>query len=165
MVAGLAGHTHTLEDTRRIGRGTNRTGSAETVVLAVSQVSDTAEAVSFDDALEAFTFGGADDVDELAFLKNINGEDFTIFFLVAFLKTRELGEVALRSGTSLGEMATHGFVGMRFFLFTESQLNGFVAIFFDGSYLCDDTRTSFNNSARYLLTVGIKKTGHSDFFT
>jgi len=134
-------------------------------MLAVSKISNTAEAVSFDDALEAFTFGGADDVDEFAFLEDADGQDFTIFFLVSFFETRELSEVAFRGGACFGEMTFHRLGGVRLFFFAESELDSFVSVFFDSFDLCYNTRTSFNHSARYLFTVGIKKTGHSDFFS
>ena len=134
-------------------------------MLAVSEVTNTAKTVTSDNALEAFTFGGADDVDVFAFLEDIHGQYFTMFFLVALFKAAKFGEIAFGSGVGLSEMAFHGLGGVVFFFFTKSQLDGLVTIFFDGFYLCDDTRTSFNNSARNLFSVGIKKTGHSDFFT
>ena len=134
-------------------------------MLTVSEISNTAETMSFDNALETFTFGSTDDIDELAFLEDVDGQDFTIFLFVALLEAAELGEIAFGGGAGLSEMASHRLVGARLFLLAKSQLDGFIAVLFDSSDLCDDTRTSFNNSARYLLTVGIKKTGHSNFFT
>ena len=134
-------------------------------MLTVSKISNTAESVSLDDALETFTFGGSDNVNKFAFLEDFDCQYFAIFFLVAFFETAEFSEIAFRCGTGLCEMALHRLGGMRFFLFTKSQLNGFITIFFDSSYLCYDTRTSFNNCARNLLSVGIKKTGHTNFLS
>ena len=165
MVTGLASHTHSLEDTRGVGRCADRTRSAETVVLTVSEISNTAETVSLDYALETFTFRGSYNVNKFAFLEDIHCKDFTVFLLVALLEAGELGKIAFRCGTCFCKMAFHRLGGMRFLFLTKSQLNGFITILLDGSHLCHDTRTSFNNCARYLLTVGIKKTGHSDFFS
>ena len=134
-------------------------------MLTVSEISNTAETVSLDNTLEALTLGCSDDVNELAFLEHLDGQHFTVFFLVALLETAELGEVALRGGAGLGKMALHRLCGVRLFLLTKSQLDGLITILLNGSNLCYDTRTSFNNSARYLLTVGIKKTGHSNFLS
>ena len=134
-------------------------------MLTVSEISNTAETVSLDYALETFTFRGSYNVNKFAFLEDFNRKDLTVFLLVTLLKTRELCKIALRCGTCFCKMTLHRLRGVRFLFLTKSQLNGFITILLDGSYLCYNTRTSFNNCARYLLTVGIKKTGHSDFFT
>ena len=165
MITGLSSHTHPLEYTRRIRRCTYRTRSAETVVLTVSEISNTAESVALDDTLETLTFRGSDDIDKLAFLEYIDSQYFTIFLLVALLKTSKLGEVALRRRASLGKMASHGLGNARLLLLAKGKLNSLIAILLDGSHLCHYTRTSFNHCARYLLTVGIKKTGHSNFLS
>ena len=55
--------------------------------------------------------------------------------------------------------------GAALLLLAESELDGLVAVFLDCSHLCHNTRTSFYHSARNLLSVGIKKTGHSDFLS
>ncbi len=134
-------------------------------MLTVSEISNTAETVSLDNALETFAFRSSDNVDIFAFLEDFDCQHFTIFLFVAFLETRKLSEIALRSSTGLCKMAFHRLGGMRFLLLTKSQLNGIIAVFFDRLNLCYNTRTSFNNCARYLLTVGIKKTGHSNFLS
>ena len=134
-------------------------------MLTVSEISNTAETVSLDNALETFTFGCTDNVDKLAFLEDFNGKYLTMFLLMALLKTAKLGEIALGGGVRFGEVAFHGFGGMALFLLTKSQLDGFVAVLLNCSDLCHDTRTSFNHCARNLFSVGIKKTGHSDFLS
>ena len=72
-VAHLTGHTHSLEDLGRIGAGAYRTGSAQTVVLAVCALAYTTEAVTLNDALVAFTFADADYVYEIAFVEQFGG--------------------------------------------------------------------------------------------
>ena len=64
-----------------------------------------------------------------------------------------------------GEVAAHGLVRAALLLLAEGKLDGLVAVLLDCSHLCDHTRTSFNHCARNLLSVGIKKTGHSDFLS
>ena len=72
-------------------------------MLAVSQVTDTAETMSLNNALEALTFRGADNVDKLAFLEDVDRKHLTIFLLVAFLKAGELGKMLLGSRVGLGK--------------------------------------------------------------
>jgi len=165
VVAHLTSHAHAFEDARGVGGCTDRTRGAQTVMLTVGLVADTAEAVTGDYALEAFTLGGADNVDKLALLEDLDGEHFTVFLLVAFLEAGELSEVAFGGGVGFGEVATHSLGGVLFALFTKGELDSLIAIFLNGSDLCNDTRTSFNHCARNLLSVGIKKTGHSDFLS
>ena len=165
MVTHLTSHAQAFEQTRRIGRCTHRTRGTESVVLTVRFIADAAETVAFDNTLEAFSFRGTDDIDKFAFLKDVDGQHFAVFFLVTLLKARELSEVALGGGVGFSEMAAHGLGGTAFLLFAEGELDSIVAVLFLCSDLCDDTRTSLNNCARYLLTVGIEKASHSDFFT
>ena len=134
-------------------------------MLTVGLVTDTAKTVTGDDALEAFTFRSADNVDELAFLEHLDGEDLTVFLLVTLLEAAELSEVAFGGGVGFGEVAFHSLRGVALFLLAKSELDSLIAIFLNSSHLCNNTRTSFNNSARNLLSVGIKKTGHSDFLS
>ena len=49
----------------RIGAGADRTGCTQTVVLAVSALAHTAEAMALNDALVSFTLRCADDVHEV----------------------------------------------------------------------------------------------------
>ena len=165
MVASLAGHAHALEDTRRIGASTYRTGGTQTVVLTVSQITNTAKTVTGNDTLETMTFRGSYSIDELAFLEDINCQNFTMFLFMTLLETAELSNITFGGSVGLGKMATHSLGGAAFFLLTKGQLNCRVTIFLDGLHLCHNTRTSFDNSARNLLSVGIKKTGHSNFLS
>ncbi len=165
MVASLAGHTHAFKDARRIGTSAYRTGGTQTVVLTVSQITNTAKTVTGNDTLETVTFGGSYCVDEFAFLEDINCQNFTIFLLVTLFETAEFSNITFGGGVGLCKMATHSLSGAAFFLLTKGQLNCRVSILFDGFHLCHNTRTSFNHCARNLLSVGIKKTGHSDFLS
>ena len=88
-----------------------------------------------------------------------------MFLLVSFFEAGELSEIALGGGVGFRKVAAHGLGGVAFLLLTKSELDGFVAVLLDGFDLCYDTRTSFYHCARNLLSVGIEKTGHSNFFT
>ena len=70
----LAGQTLALEDTRGIGRRTQRTGFALTVVLAVGLAAHAAETVAFHNALEAFTFRYPGHVDPVLLREEVYGE-------------------------------------------------------------------------------------------
>ncbi len=66
-VTHLTGHAHSFEHLGGIRAGTYRTGSTQTVVLAVGSLTNAAEAVALYNALIAFTLADALDVDEIAF--------------------------------------------------------------------------------------------------
>ena len=165
MIALLTCHSHAFEDTRRIGGCANRTRSTQTVVLAVSFITDTAETMTSHNTLETFTLGCAYHVHKLAFLEHVHRKDLAVFLFMTFLKTGEFEDILLRSSTGFGKVATHRFVRTALFLLAKSKLDGIITIFFFCSNLCHHTRTSFNHSARNLFSVGIKKTGHSDFLS
>ena len=134
-------------------------------MLAVSLITDTAETVTGDDTLETFTFRSTNDIDKFAFLEDADGKHLTIFLFMTLFKARKLCKILLRSSVGFCKVTFHGLVGAAFFLFAKSELDGLIAIFLNCSYLCDDTRTSFNHCARNLFSVGIKKTGHTDFLS
>ena len=82
---------------------------------------------------------------------------------VMFLVKLELGQVLLWCCTSLLEDSEHWLGGILLFSLTKSQLKGSIAILLYGLHLSNNTRTSFDNSARYILTVGTENGCHSDF--
>lgn len=71
LVAHLTGHPHTFHNFCRERRVTERTWGTLAVVLAVRLFHDTAETVPTNNALEAFTFGDATDVDFVTFCEDI----------------------------------------------------------------------------------------------
>lgn len=54
---------------------------------------------------------------------------------------------------------------MLLLLILEAQLNSCIAIFFDTLNLSNNTRTCFDNSAWYVLTLGTENGCHSDFLS
>ena len=76
MVAHLTAHAQSFEHSRRISAGTDGTWFSQTVVLTVSCLTNAIEMMTFHNALEAFTFADAADIDKLAFHEHIDGERF-----------------------------------------------------------------------------------------
>ena len=54
---------------------------------------------------------------------------------------------------------------MLFCSFVIGKLYGGITIFFYRANLCDNARTSLNNSAWYVLTLGTENGSHSDFLS
>ncbi len=163
LMTHLSGHAQTFEDLGRIGAGAYCTGGAQTVVLAVGGLTHTAEAVAFDYALESFTFGGADYVDESAFGEQVHRQGATQFGQC--LKAFELGQVALRSYSGFLEVSGFGACGVLLFFLLEAYLHGLIAVFLNRLDLSNYAGPYFDHSARYVLTVGTEHGCHSDFLS
>ena len=54
---------------------------------------------------------------------------------------------------------------MLFLCILETYLNGCIAILFHTFNLSNDTRTNFDNSAWYILTISTENGCHSDFLS
>ena len=103
----LARHARSLEDLRRIGARTDRTGSTEAIVLTVGRLADTAEAVTLDYTLETLTLRRTDDVYEDRVSVEVDVDHISQIVLRA-VETLELGQVALGSDAGLLEVALKG---------------------------------------------------------
>jgi hypothetical protein len=138
----------------------------ETVVLTVGLSAYTGEPVAMHDALEPFTFRSADNVHEVdALVDNIlDLEDVTKLELLLEI-CRELDELALRSGTGLFEMPHQRRAGVLFADFVIGKLYSLITVGFHCTDLRDNARTSLDNGARYILTVGTENGSHSDFLS
>ena len=73
VVAHLAAHAQSLEHSRRVSAGSDGTGFSQTVVLTVSCLANAIEMMTFHNALEAFTFADAADIDKLTFHEDVDG--------------------------------------------------------------------------------------------
>jgi hypothetical protein len=62
-------------------------------------------------------------------------------------------------------MPFHGIGGTFLSLFVKSQLNGFIPVGLIAFDLGDDARTSFDNSAWNIFSLGTENGSHSDFFS
>ena len=163
FITHLAGHAEAFEHFCGVGASAYRTGSAEAVMLTVSLLTHTAETVAFHYALVSFAFGGTYHVNETTFLEEVNGECGTQ--LGCGVEIFELGQVSLGSYSGFLEVTGLGFCGVLLFLFHEAYLNSLVAVFFKSLDLSNYAGTYFDNSARYVLTVGTENGCHSDFLS
>ena len=132
-------------------------------MLAVCGLTYTTETVTFYNALEAFTFGGAGDVDKVAVGEDVHADGVTkgIFFG----KTIELGQVSLGGYAGGFEMAEFGFGAVFFFLLLKTELEGCIAVFLNCLDLSNHARTYFDNSAWNVFSLGTENGCHSDFFS
>jgi hypothetical protein len=138
----------------------------ETVVLTVGLAADSCEAVAVHNALETLTFRGTDHVHERNFVAEdvSDREDVTELELFGEVGG-EFHELALGSGTGLFEMPHQRRAGVLFSGFVIGKLYSFVTVGLNCTDLRDNARTSLDNSARYVLTVGTENGSHSDFFS
>ena len=135
-------------------------------MLTVGHTTDTGESVALDYALETLTFGSTDNVNEL----DILCEDVCYGNGVSKLELScevclEFHELLLGSSSCLFKMTLQGRAGAFLFLFVIGKLHGGITVGFYSANLRDNTRTSLNDGARYILTVGTEDGNHSDFFS
>ncbi len=159
----LSAHAHSFEYFCRVRTSTNRTRLTGTIVLTVSSLAYTTKTMSFNNALETFTFGGSDNVYEVNVIEQIYSNSITEIQFI--LKSFELSQVLLGRYSGFFEVTHQRLRSMLFLLLLETQLNGSIAIFFYGLHLSNNTRTSFDNSAWYIFTLGTENGCHSDFFS
>src|SRR5690242_518848 len=74
-------HAHTFKYAGSIGRVTDRTGSALTVVLTMRLLAYTVETMTFNNALETFTFCSAYNFHLVAFGEDVYGNGVTNIFV------------------------------------------------------------------------------------
>jgi hypothetical protein len=132
-------------------------------VLAVGRLTHTAETVTLHNALEALSFGLANDADVLTFSEHV--VHFHGVTRLKFLfKCVEFHEPALWSHTGTLEMALHGLRSVLLGTLAVTKLNGFVAVPLEGTYLRHDARTNFQHCAWEILPSGTVDAGHAYFF-
>lgn len=164
LTAIAACHAHAFEYLGRERGSADRARRPAAVVLTVGLVVNPAEAVAFDNALEAFAFGDADRIDGIAFSKNVCYVDF---FAKGFAdaEVAEFNDFSFRRGACFLEMAQERLGCIFFFGLAKAELNGRVAVGILGFYLGDNTGACFNNCASHILTGTVIDAGHPDFFT
>ena len=127
---------------------------------------DTGETITVDNALETLTLGGTDNINERSSIL----EDVFHCDDIAELEFNsevilEFDEFAHRSCSCLFEMAHEGRAGVLFGCFVIGKLHCGVTIFLHGTNLRDNARTSLDNGAWYVLTIGTENGSHSDFLS
>jgi len=76
-----AGHANTLHNAGSVGRVTQRTRGALTVMLTVRLLTNPVKPMTLNDPLKALAFGSAYDIDLVAFGENVDSDGFTEIFL------------------------------------------------------------------------------------
>ena len=125
---------------------------------------ETTELVTTHGTLETFAFGDTDHVDPLT-----GGEELSARVLgrkrLAFGET-ELLHPLLGSGSVLLEVAKERLGNALFLLVVVTNLNGVVAIAFDGLRLENGVAANFDDGHRnHRLTFLVKQTSHAELFT
>ncbi len=161
-VTHLATHAETLEYTSRIRTCTNGTWLTQTVVLTVSALAYTTEAMTLYNALETMTLRDADNIYELNIREQIYSNLLSEFVLLVV--TLKLGKVLHWSDTSLLEVTHNRLRNVLFSRFLEADLYSFITILLDRLDLSHNTRTYFNYSAWHVLAISTEDGSHSDFF-
>src|ERR1051326_2511774 len=132
-------------------------------MLAVRLTTYAVKSMSLYDTLETLAFGCTHDVNLIAFGKNVNGNGFTNIFFNG--KIAELFHEFFGRGACFGEMICFRFVGVLLIFIAKCKLESIVTIAVLGSYLCNHTRTCFDDCTGSLLACWIEDTGHPDFFS
>ena len=106
---------------------------------------------------------GSDYINECAVSKQLNGDGVTqIQFL---FETCELGQVSLGRYSGFLEVSHQRCRGILLLCLLITELDSAVAILLHTFHLSNNTRTYFDNSAWYVLTLGTEYGCHSDFLS
>src|SRR6185369_17327073 len=160
LVAHVAAHAHAFHDTRRIGRGADRTGRS--VEHRAVRRAAAGEVMPLDDALEAFAATGPDDVDAIA------GGEHRHVHLVARLERiatrlqRDLAANARRGYAGLLEVPLRRLVFLGRLRIDEPKLHGLIAVLVDRLDLRDDARTGLKERCRLDGAVLREQLRHPD---
>src|SRR5690606_605513 len=131
-------------------------------------LTNAAESVTLDHALEALSFGSADRIDELPFNKYVLHSDRSAQLHLSVklgAKIPELNDRPLGTGPCLFEMTYLRFGGVFLLLLAKSQLDRPVAVCVGVLYLRDHTGAGLNDGAGNVLAVSAEHTGHSYLFS
>ena len=113
----LSAHAHSFEYFCRVRTSTNRTRLTGTIVLTVSSLAYTTKTMSFNNALETFTFGGSDNVYEVNVIEQIYSNSITEIQFI--LKSFELSQVLLGRYSGFFEVTHQRLRSMLFLLLLE----------------------------------------------
>lgn len=133
-------------------------------MLAVRLLHDTAEAVTFHNALEAFAFGSAGDDHFVAFGKYVGYRHLVAKILFDAHVSKFLHFMKRVFEACFFKVTHQGFGRVFCFAVAESQLEGGVAVIFFGAHLRHDAGASFDDGDRDVFAVVVIDAGHPDFF-
>ena len=135
-------------------------------MLAVCLATNSGETVAFDDALESFTLRSADHIHERnAFTENVRDRECVAKFELSCEVCLEFDKLALRSGSCLFEVPHKRRAGVLLCRFVIGKLYSGITIFFYCTELRNNARTSLDNGAWNVLSLGTENGCHSDFLS
>src|SRR5213082_217722 len=132
-------------------------------MLAMRLTAYAMKSMSLNYALETLAFCSTYDVNLFAFGEYVNRNGFTNIFFNG--KIAELFHEFFGRGARFGKMICFRFVGMLLIFIAKCKLESIVTIAVLRSYLCDHTRTCFDDGTGSLLACWIEDTGHPNFFS
>src|SRR6266496_4994061 len=132
-------------------------------MLTVRLTTHTVESMTFYHTLETFAFCCSYNINIVTFRKNFNSNGVANIFF--FGKIAEFFYKFFGRSACFGEVIDLRLKRMFFILVAESELECGIAITLCCSYLCDHTRTCFNDGASSLLARRIEDAGHPNFFS
>ena len=138
----------------------------KTVVLTVGSTTYSGESVTLNYALESLTLRSTDNIDKC----NALSEDVCNSQLVAEIKLPcevrlKLNELAHRVGSCLFEVPLKRRAGVLFCGFVIGKLYSGITIFLYCTELRNNARTSLDNGAWNILSIGTENGSHSDFLS
>ncbi len=159
----LATHAQTLKYLCGVRTCADRTRLTQTVILSVSSLTYTTETMTLNYTLEAMSLGSTYYINISNIVEQLNSDRVTEIQLL--LKTCELGQVSLGSGTGFLKVTHERSSRILLLSLLETKLNSCIAILLDTLNLRNHTRTSFDNSAWHILAISTEYGCHSDFLS
>ena len=135
-------------------------------MLTMGLATYSGESVALDDALESFTLRCADYIHERnVFTENVRDRESVAKFELSCEVCLELDKLALRSGSCLFEVPLKRRAGVLICGFVIGELYSGITIFFNCTELRNNARTSLDNGAWNILSLGTENGSHSDFLS
>lgn len=135
-------------------------------MLTVGSTADTGESVTLYDALETLSFRSTNNINESDRVSDDIGQRYSVAeFEILCEIGRELDEFAHRFGPCLFEMPLERRAGVLFCSFVIGKLYSGITIFFYCTYLRNNTRPSFDDSAWQIFAISTENGSHSDFLS
>lgn len=135
-------------------------------MLTVGRTTNSGESIAMYYALESLTLGCTNNVHEgnVLFDDVLERDDVAEFDFPLEIGL-EFNELFLGSGSCLFEVPLKRRAGVLFCRFVIGKLYSGITIFFYCTDLRNNARTSLDNGAWYILTIGTENGSHSDFLS
>ena len=123
------------------------------------------ESVTFHYALETLSFGSPDDIHEHPLCKDVRNSQLVAKLQFLLKVGLELYKLLLRRNAGFVKV-TFKRLGSPFFLFfVIGKLHSGITVFFNRAELRNNTRTSLNDGAWKIFSIGTENGSHSDFLS